>query len=216
MIEIETITIQQECRSYLKALFLNPVLHFIDSLVYDSYAEYHILTDTSGFVDCWLSRYSGNRINRGYRMPGPKETALNGGEAGFRSKDYDRAIEGYTRYLEYEPDEEWVKKQIVWCQQLQEWQKFGSFMKNKFRLNMESKEGDGPSLLLGKSKDGKPLKNDGYNKVYNQDDKLWMDGEFKGGRLFDGKLYKYDSNGILIKIEIWKWGEYHSDQPLQF
>lgn len=62
---------------------------------------------------------------------------------------------------------------------------------------------------------GKKFKDDGYNKVYNADQELWMDGEFKGGKLMDGKLYKYDSDGILLKIEVWKNGKYHSDGQLQ-
>jgi hypothetical protein len=41
-----------------------------------------------------------------------------------------------------------------------------------------------------------------------------MDGQFKTGKLWDGKLYKYDSDGILLKIEIWKSGAYHSDGQL--
>lgn len=61
---------------------------------------------------------------------------------------------------------------------------------------------------------GKKFKKNGYNKVYNSDQELWMDGEFKGGKLWDGKLYKYDSDGILLKIEVWKKGKYHSDGQL--
>ncbi len=54
----------------------------------------------------------------------------------------------------------------------------------------------------------------GYNKVYNDDEELWLDGKFKNGKLWDGKLYKYDSDGILLKIEVWKNGKYHSDGQL--
>ena len=72
----------------------------------------------------------------------------------------------------------------------------------------------GPSGSSGVTKDGKKFAADGYNKLYNKDDELWMDGTFKGGKLWDGKLYKYDSDGILLKIEIWKGGAYHSDGQL--
>ncbi|MGV6860518.1 MAG: toxin-antitoxin system YwqK family antitoxin [Putridiphycobacter sp.] len=70
-----------------------------------------------------------------------------------------------------------------------------------------------PGASKGSVKDGS-FKSNGYNKVYNSDDELWMDGEFKNGNLWDGKLYKYDSDGILLKIEIWKNGKYHSDGQL--
>ncbi|MFT5777603.1 MAG: antitoxin component YwqK of YwqJK toxin-antitoxin module [Crocinitomicaceae bacterium] len=54
----------------------------------------------------------------------------------------------------------------------------------------------------------------GYNKVYNTDDEIWQDGEFKSGRLWDGKVYEYDSDGILLKVKVFKKGVYHSDGQL--
>lgn len=66
----------------------------------------------------------------------------------------------------------------------------------------------------GNMKNGEKFKPDDYNKVYNDNDELWMDGLFKSGKLWNGKLYKYDSDGILLKIEIWKNGAYHSDGQL--
>lgn len=61
---------------------------------------------------------------------------------------------------------------------------------------------------------GKVFEKDGYNKVYNENEELWLDGKFKNGKLWKGKLYKYDSDGILLKIEVWKNGKYHSDGQL--
>lgn len=55
---------------------------------------------------------------------------------------------------------------------------------------------------------------DGYNKLYNKNQELWMDGEFKNGKLWNGKLYIYDADGILMKIEIYKKGKYFSDGVL--
>lgn len=54
----------------------------------------------------------------------------------------------------------------------------------------------------------------GYNKVYNDNDEIWMDGDFKSGQLFDGKVYDYDQDGILLKVRIYKFGKYHSDGQL--
>jgi antitoxin component YwqK of YwqJK toxin-antitoxin module len=72
----------------------------------------------------------------------------------------------------------------------------------------------GPSGAGFKTKDGTKFNGEGYNKLYNKFDELEMDGEFKGGKLWDGKLYKYDSDGILLRIEIWKNGKYNSDGQL--
>lgn len=72
----------------------------------------------------------------------------------------------------------------------------------------------GPPGNKGIRKDGKAFERDGYNKMYNDNDEIWMDGQFKNGKFWQGKLYKYDSDGILLKIEIWKNGRYHSDGQL--
>ncbi|MEZ4938894.1 MAG: hypothetical protein R2799_14995 [Crocinitomicaceae bacterium] len=60
------------------------------------------------------------------------------------------------------------------------------------------------------TKDGKPFQPDGFNMLYKNDE-LFQVGKFKGGRLWEGKFYKYDADGLLLKIEIYKGGKYHSD-----
>lgn len=55
---------------------------------------------------------------------------------------------------------------------------------------------------------------EGYNKVYNSNDEIWQDGLFKSGQLWDGKVYVYDQDGILLKVKIFKNGLYHSDGQL--
>lgn len=54
----------------------------------------------------------------------------------------------------------------------------------------------------------------GYNKIYNENDEIWIDGEFKNGQLWDGKVRDYDEDGILKKIRVFKNGVYHSDGQL--
>lgn len=61
---------------------------------------------------------------------------------------------------------------------------------------------------------GTPFKPNAYNKVYNENDEIWQDGDFRNGRLWDGKVYEYDSDGILLKVKIFKKGVYHSDGQL--
>ncbi len=60
----------------------------------------------------------------------------------------------------------------------------------------------------------KDFKPNEYNKIYNDDKELWMEGDFKNGRLFDGRLYIYDEDGLLLKVEVYKEGVYHSDGQL--
>ena len=71
----------------------------------------------------------------------------------------------------------------------------------------------GPNGANGNMR-GKVFDKDGYNKVYNTNEELWLDGKFKKGKLWNGKIYQYDADGILLKIEVWKNGKYHSDGQL--
>lgn len=61
---------------------------------------------------------------------------------------------------------------------------------------------------------GAKFESNGYNKVYNENDEIWQDGDFRNGRLWDGKVYEYDSDGILLKVKVFKKGVYHSDGQL--
>ena len=54
----------------------------------------------------------------------------------------------------------------------------------------------------------------GYNKVYNENDEIWMDGIFKNGQLWEGKVYTYDRDGILQRVLVYKEGKYHSEGQL--
>ena len=49
---------------------------------------------------------------------------------------------------------------------------------------------------------------DGYHKTYNENKDILMDGEFKNGKLWTGKHYIYDENGLLERIEVYKDGKY--------
>ena len=54
----------------------------------------------------------------------------------------------------------------------------------------------------------------GNNRIYTENDAIWMDGIFKKGQLWDGNVYDYDEDGILIKVRVFKKGIYHSDGQL--
>lgn len=70
-----------------------------------------------------------------------------------------------------------------------------------------------PKITKPNMKGGKFQPN-GYNKVYNSDDEIWQDGDFKDGKLHNGKVYVYDRDGILLKVKVFKNGIYHSDGQL--
>ncbi len=70
-----------------------------------------------------------------------------------------------------------------------------------------------PKIVQPKTK-GARFKPNGYNKVYNENDEIWQDGEFKNSRLWNGKVYEYDSDGILLRVKVFREGVYHSDGQL--
>ncbi len=47
----------------------------------------------------------------------------------------------------------------------------------------------------------------GFHKTYNKQKKLQREGEFKNGKLIDGKRYYYNSEGKLIKTSIYRYGK---------
>ena len=48
----------------------------------------------------------------------------------------------------------------------------------------------------------------GYSILYNSDKQPVQVGEFKSGRLYAGKAYNYDENGLLIDVDVYKEGRY--------
>lgn len=52
------------------------------------------------------------------------------------------------------------------------------------------------------------FKGNGQHTLYNQDRQISQKGMFKNYRLIDGEVYRYDDNGILQLIEIYKNGKY--------
>ena len=59
-------------------------------------------------------------------------------------------------------------------------------------------------------KDG-PFDPNGYNVVYNKQDELFQVGNFKFGTIYNGKVYNYDTNGLLKSISIYRDGFYFSE-----
>jgi antitoxin component YwqK of YwqJK toxin-antitoxin module len=59
-----------------------------------------------------------------------------------------------------------------------------------------------------KTNKAQAFKPDGFNTLYDKNGAVTQVGEFSNGRLYDGKWYRYNSDGILIRIEIYKGGKF--------
>ncbi len=58
------------------------------------------------------------------------------------------------------------------------------------------------------------FKHNGQNVLYNKQKQVTQIGEFKDGRLWNGKWKKYSANGLIEKIEIYKEGVYVGNAPI--
>ncbi len=52
------------------------------------------------------------------------------------------------------------------------------------------------------------FKPNGHNILYNKNKQISQTGVFKEGRLWNGKWYKYNINGILIRVDVYRNGKF--------
>lgn len=62
---------------------------------------------------------------------------------------------------------------------------------------------------------GKVFNGEGYWKLYNSNKQVSKDGTFSKNRLLVGKVYYYNSDGILIRIAVYKNGKYVGDALIE-
>ncbi|MBL0315420.1 MAG: toxin-antitoxin system YwqK family antitoxin [Flavobacteriales bacterium] len=63
-------------------------------------------------------------------------------------------------------------------------------------------------VTADKTNKAQPFKPNGFNTLYDKNGQITQIGEFTEGRLHDGKWYRYNSDGLLIRVEIYKGGKY--------
>ena len=87
-----------------------------------------------------------------------------------------------------------------------------SFQSYAAKAPITKKVDQGEEIKVTAAKEDNPnqggFDGNGYKKLFNTNKQIAKDGVFKNYRLIDGKNYKYDDNGILIKIMIFKTGKY--------
>jgi antitoxin component YwqK of YwqJK toxin-antitoxin module len=60
-----------------------------------------------------------------------------------------------------------------------------------------------------------PFEQSGYNTLYNQNKQITQVGEFREGRLWNGKWHRYDVQGKLKKIEVYQEGRFVGYAPME-
>lgn len=71
-----------------------------------------------------------------------------------------------------------------------------------------------PAVTAEEKPNAVAFRQNGWNTLYDQQLRLSQQGEFKNGRLWDGKRYTYDSDGLLTRIQIFKAGKYFGDAAI--
>jgi len=159
-----------------------------------------------------------------YYFPSGKISSISiydkhGKQLGITKHFYDNG----TLALSYESKEDKVKGDVTWYEKsgvissqihIKKQGKVEAIVFNDLAFNSNT-----PILTKGFNairvagpilKDG-PFDPNGYNVVYNKQDELYQIGSFKCGKIYSGKIYNYDSNGLLKSISIYRDGFYFSE-----
>jgi antitoxin component YwqK of YwqJK toxin-antitoxin module len=59
------------------------------------------------------------------------------------------------------------------------------------------------------------FRENGYNTLYDKQLRISQQGEFRDGRLYDGRRYDYDKDGLLVRIRVFKGGRYVGDAVIE-
>ncbi len=68
-----------------------------------------------------------------------------------------------------------------------------------------------PEVSKKESTNAIAFRANGYNTMYDEQMRISQQGEYRNGRLQDGRRYIYDANGLLVKIQVYKGGRYAGD-----
>lgn len=78
-------------------------------------------------------------------------------------------------------------------------------------VTVDPKAEPAPAVAATERTNAVVFRENGYNTLYDKQLRITQQGEFANGRLFDGKRYTYDANGILTRIQVYKGGRYAGD-----
>ncbi len=78
-------------------------------------------------------------------------------------------------------------------------------------VKVEAQAAAAPVVTKEETTNAITFRENGYNTLYDRQLRISQQGDFKGGRLWNGKRYHYDKDGILHRIQIFKGGRYLGD-----
>lgn len=78
-------------------------------------------------------------------------------------------------------------------------------------VKVDPKAAPAPVVTPEETTNAITFRENGYNTLYDRQLRISQQGDFKAGRLWEGKRYTYDKNGILTRIQMFKAGRYLGD-----
>lgn len=78
-------------------------------------------------------------------------------------------------------------------------------------VKADPKAAPAPAVTPAETTNAVAFRENGFNTLYDRQLRISQQGEFVNGRLYDGKRYIYDANGILTRIQVYKGGRYAGD-----
>lgn len=78
-------------------------------------------------------------------------------------------------------------------------------------VKADPKAAPAPAVTPAETTNAVAFRENGFNTLYDRQLRISQQGEFVNGRLYDGKRYIYDANGILSRIQVYKGGRYAGD-----
>lgn len=78
-------------------------------------------------------------------------------------------------------------------------------------VKADPKAAPAPAVTPAETTNAVAFRENGFNTLYDRQLRISQQGEFVNGRLYDGKRYTYDANGILTRIQVYKGGRYAGD-----
>lgn len=71
-----------------------------------------------------------------------------------------------------------------------------------------------PAKSSGENTNASTFMANGWNALYDDQQRLTQEGNYRNGRLWNGKVYKYGTNGVLYRIEVYMEGRYVGKAPI--
>ena len=78
-------------------------------------------------------------------------------------------------------------------------------------VKVDPKAAPAPAVTAEESTNAVAFRENGYNTLYDRQLRISQQGDFKQGRLWNGRRYAYDKDGILQRIQVFKRGRYAGD-----